>query len=320
MSVKPKYDQLIELLDTLVNWQKFGAFLPGIESEDIQEIECERGSVDRQKAALLSKWFRFHPDPSWEDVLSALEKSQEKTLASKVKQKCNEVITSSRTDVQLQGIIALIISLFYHDHSVAPSTPQETVNYFVLEDDEIQTTLESLYKDFTNLMVVVQSALDEKLINNKIKIVDFTKWIDSYLLNRVSDMSECNNLDSIFEKLKPSFDFLQCKLIVDMSEQFLNDVYFGDGEDKNSLVSKLKEHMDKADTFRRSTTVKQLKDQLKTIYLPYLSNLLNMPQIQIQLQNQWNDITIDALYLLIKHLLPYKAKQSILEFIEILPG
>ena len=30
MSIRPKYDQLIELLDTLVNWQKFGAFLPGI--------------------------------------------------------------------------------------------------------------------------------------------------------------------------------------------------------------------------------------------------------------------------------------------------
>ena len=227
-----------------------------------------------------------------------------------------------RTDVQLQGIIALIISLFYHDHSVALSTPQETVNYFVLENDEIETTLESLHKDFTNLMVEVQSALDEKLINNKIKMVDFSRWIYHHLLKRVRDINECKNLDSIFEKLEPSFDFLQCKLIVDMSERFLNDVYFGDGEDKNSLVSKLKEHMDKADTFSRSTTVKQLKDQLETIYLPYLSNLSNMPQIQIRFhaQSLWNGVLFEMLRLLIGHLLPDVSKQSILQHIEIISG
>ena len=49
MSVRPKYDQLIELLDTLVNWQKFGAFLPGIKSEHIQIIECENRRIDQQK-------------------------------------------------------------------------------------------------------------------------------------------------------------------------------------------------------------------------------------------------------------------------------
>ena len=39
--IKPHYDQLIELLDTLVNWQKFGTFLPGIKSECIQVIKCD---------------------------------------------------------------------------------------------------------------------------------------------------------------------------------------------------------------------------------------------------------------------------------------
>ena len=191
------------------------------------------------------------------------------------------------------------------------------MNLSVLENDEIQTTLDSLHRDFTNLMCEVQSAFDQKLRQKKIKIMDFTRWIDFYLPSSVSDINECKNLDSIFEKLEPYFDFLQCKLIVDISERFLNDVYFGDSEDKNSLVSKLKEHMDKADTFSHSTTVKQLKDQLETIYSPYLSNLSNMPKIQIQLQNPWNKVTIEALYLLIKHLLPDKAKDSILQCIEI---
>ena len=69
MSIRPKYDQLIELLDTLVIWQKFGTFLPGIKSEHIQVIECDIRGNDLQKAALSSKWLSVHPEALWQDVL-----------------------------------------------------------------------------------------------------------------------------------------------------------------------------------------------------------------------------------------------------------
>ena len=97
MSVRPKYDQLIELLDTLVNWQKFGAFLPGIKSEHIQVIDHENRRIDQQKAALFSKWLSVHPEASWQDVLFALEKSQEYSLASRVYQKLNTTLSTSST-------------------------------------------------------------------------------------------------------------------------------------------------------------------------------------------------------------------------------
>ena len=103
MSVRPKYDQLIELLDTLVNWQKFGTFLPGIKSEHIQVIERDKIENDQQKAALFSKWLGVHPKASWQDVMFALEKSQEYTLASKVYQKRNT--TSSTGSSNSQGNI-----------------------------------------------------------------------------------------------------------------------------------------------------------------------------------------------------------------------
>ena len=101
LSVRPQYDQLLELLDTLVNWQKFGAFLPGIKSEHIQVIERDVRGNDLQKAALFSKWLSVHPEASWQDVLFALEKSQEYSLASKVYQKLNT--TTSTTKNVSQG-------------------------------------------------------------------------------------------------------------------------------------------------------------------------------------------------------------------------
>ena len=274
-SVTPSYDQLIKLLDNLVDWQTFGAFLPRIERHDIEKIEADTTikGINHQKAALFSKWLRLHPYASWEDVLSALANSREYALASNVYKNLKEATTSSRTDIQLQGIIDLIISLFYHDHSVASANSQELLNLSVLEDEEIKDTVESLYYGFCELLFAVRSALDQKLMSKKIKIVDLTRWIDCHLPNSMSDINECKNLDTIFEKLKPHFDFLQCKLIVNMSKEFLKDEYFGNGEDKKSLVSKLEEHMARANNFCRLNTVKQLKDRLKTIYSPYLSNL-----------------------------------------------
>ena len=103
MSFRPQYDQLIELLDTLVNWQKFGAFLPGIKSEHIQVIECDIRGTDQQKAALFSKWLSVHPKASWQDVVFALEKSQEYSLASRVYQNLNT--TSSTSSTISQGIL-----------------------------------------------------------------------------------------------------------------------------------------------------------------------------------------------------------------------
>ena len=97
ISVRPEYDQLIELLDTLVNWQKFGTFLPGIKSEHIQVIEHENTRIDKQKSALFSKWLSVHPEASWQDVLYALEKSEEHTLASKVYQKLNTTLSTAST-------------------------------------------------------------------------------------------------------------------------------------------------------------------------------------------------------------------------------
>ena len=114
-SVRPKYDQLIELLDTLVNWQKFGTFLPGIKSEDIQVIERDNRGTDKQKATLFSKWLSVCPEASWQDVMSALQKSRELALESLVYQKIN--IFSSTSNGQLsspQGRVFNLLKLCYY--------------------------------------------------------------------------------------------------------------------------------------------------------------------------------------------------------------
>ena len=145
-------------------------------------------------------------------------------------------------------------------------------------------------------MIVVRSSLDHKLQHQQLVLVEFIRWIEQEM-EWVGELSDVSDLNEIFKKLHPYFDFLDCELIVDMSERFLSDECFGD--DNKSLVSELKEHMTKADSLCCSTTVKDLQNQLKSIYLPYLANLSNMAQIHIELNNKWNEATIERLYLLI---------------------
>ena len=195
-----------------------------------------------------------------------------------------------------------------------------TTEKVMLEDEEkeekLQTALESQHEHFSKLMVAVRSALDHKLQHQQLVLVDFIRWIE-HRMNWVGELGNIDDLNELFKKLHPHFDFLDCKLIVDMSEMFLNNEYFGDDK---SLVNELKEHMVSAKRLRSLSTVKQLKNDLKKIYFPYQTNLVNMPHIQIELHNPWYEANIEALYLLIGHLLPHKSKHSILKYIEIETG
>ena len=197
--------------------------------------------------------------------------------------------------------------------------PRELVKTVVLENEEkeeaLQTTLEDLDRNFSVLMVAVRSSLDHKLQYQQLVLVDFIRWIE-HRMKWVGQLSSIINFDEIFLKLHPYFDFLDCGLIVDMSEQFLNDECFVD----KGLVSELKEHKIKANILRSSSTIKKLQTHLKSIYSPYLRDLSNMPQIQIELHNPWSEASIEGLYLLIRHMLPHRSKQSILKYIEITTG
>ena len=179
------------------------------------------------------------------------------------------------------------------------------------------TSLQNLLLNFSTLIVAVRSALNYKLQHQLLQLEDLILFIkyELYWVEELSDINKCNDLNELFKILHPYFDFLDCELIVHVSKRFLNNEYFG--EDKENLVSELKEYMNRVQTLRSSITVKELKNQLKSIYTSHRRDLSNMPQINIELNNPWNDASIQGLYLLTGHLLPYKSKHSILKYIEI---
>ena len=64
------------------------------------------------------------------------------------------------------------------------------------------------------------------------------------------------------------------------------------------FLPSLKEHKVKPKRLGSSSTVKQLRDDLKKIYFPHHTNPSNMPQIYIALNSTWDEANIKQLYLL----------------------
>ena len=68
----------------------FGLFLPEIKLKDIEKIEEDKTGVDNRKMALWSKWSTIYPNGTWEDVVKALKKMKQNTLAAEIEGKLSK--------------------------------------------------------------------------------------------------------------------------------------------------------------------------------------------------------------------------------------
>ena len=87
---KPSEDLWAEWLEPLIKWQMFGLFLPGIKQTDIERIEEDKTEVDSRKMALWSKWSTVNPNGTWEDVIKALKRMKQNTLAVEIEGKLSK--------------------------------------------------------------------------------------------------------------------------------------------------------------------------------------------------------------------------------------
>ena len=86
LSNRPTESELMELLEPLVEWEKFAIFLPKMSNAMIRVILKDKSSTDQQKMALFSKWLRVDSYATWDKVIVALSKANEHYLVSKVQE------------------------------------------------------------------------------------------------------------------------------------------------------------------------------------------------------------------------------------------
>ena len=162
----------------------------------------------------------------------------------------------------------------------------------------------------------VRSSLDQKNESNPKLLVNLTRWLETYM--NWNDKLTNASLDETFKIIYPHYDFIDCALIVDMSEVFIEDFKFG--ENNLNIVSELQKYKVEADKLRASAKVKYLNEALEAIYEEHIPDVSNMPNILIKLYNPWQASSINGLSLLIHNLLPVGLQQSLMKYITIKSG
>ena len=244
---RPDISLLTQCLEPLVDWKPFGLGLPEIIYSDISKIEAENIKIDERKSALYSKWLNIAPKATWADVINALMKARENSLAQDIKRNFEKSAPRSADSYQVV---------------TTRSSSRAEVMFHTAEDEkEILQTLMNLMKEFPILITHVRSGLEEKTKNDRNLLRTLTIWLETYMHwnGKLTNVS----LDETFKIIHLFYDFIDCSLIVDMNKVFLRDFKFGDEE--LSIVSELKNYKEKVDKLCLSAQVKHLNESLKTI-------------------------------------------------------
>ena len=301
---RPDISLLTQWLEPLVDWKPFGLGLPKITYSDISKIEAEKVTIEDRKLALYSKWLDVAPKATWADVINALNKRRKNKLVQDIRRNLQKSAPKSASS--------------YRAVTARSRPPSQAEVMFETAEDEkmIFGTLIGLNKEFSSLMMHVRSGLQIKIKKDPEQLANLIIWLETYM--HWNDKLTNASLEETFKIIHPHYDFLDCSLIVDMSEVFLQDFKFGVNE--LSIVSELMKYHKKADNLCFSAPVKHINKALKTIYEGHVPDTSKMPMISMKLHNQWHGSKISGLSLLIHNLLPVGHQQSIMKYITILSG
>ena len=299
---RPDFSLLTQWLEPLFEWKSFGGYLPEITYSDILKIEAANVTIDERKSALYSKWLKTAPKATWADVINALRKARENKLVQDIRRNLQKSAPKSASS--------------YCAVTTRPSSCAEVKFHTAEDEKKILDTLFDLNKEFSLLFLHVHSGLRTKIKNDPEQLVNLIIWLEVYM--HWNDKLTNASLDETFKIIHPFYDFIDCSLIMDISEVFLQDFKFG--VKQLNIVSELRNYKAKADELRFSAQVKHLHESLKTIYEGHVQNTSNMPMISMKLHNQWHGSSINGLSLLIHNLLPVGHQQSIMKYITIYSG
>ena len=283
---RPRESELDIELAELVNWQRFATHLPDLTRGDIEQVEQENHDVQRQKLELFRTWLRRCPNASWNDIVLALEKSKEITLANVIKMK---FISSD----------AFISRAKQAHDQVQPSSNQVV---YLLSEENVVEEIQKLHRSFTSLVRDIRSKLDELIKSGKSSLHDIIAYIEEAQVGGMKRLTEVNTIDDLFDAIRPHNDYLDCELLEMIVEEYLDD----------DNITKVKAHIDKVKLFKRTTPIKTLKDKLQQYTsIPNISEMHLI--VTIKLQADWGRVTLESIEKLVQNLLQYRQKVRILK-------
>ena len=163
-----------------------------------------RDNIAGQKQALFSKWLQINPKASWENVIEALEKVDQQTLAANICAKLHKEDTSPMPISQ----------------SVVPREPEvqrENRNEACVPvSKEVIDDLEEMNKEFMTLTTEMRSEVESNVENDPKCLKHLVRHVEQHQTFDI-DFRSVQTADDFFRKLNPHYSFLDCYLIVSLA-------------------------------------------------------------------------------------------------------
>ena len=168
----------------MVKWEEFALHLPGICQSDIDDINTKaHDDLDDQKNRLFTKWLEKFADVSWEQVVLALEKSDEKVIAQKL-------VDSASCDIQ-----------------VHPDTAE---------------CLLELNEQFCVITEEFECAMEELMKSEELPVCELTRFVSQRKAYDIKDkLFNVETFKEFINVISDHYDFLYHKLLADLVKTFL---------------------------------------------------------------------------------------------------
>ena len=285
---KPKNYQLNEQLKDLIDWEQFALYLPNIRQSHIAAIKQDKSSTVGQKQALIDRWLRVCPNASWENVVEALEKVDEKTIASKVRDE-----------------------FFPHSHvvsmspSLSPAPEQQEIEIQVKK--HVVQRLNDLHKSFVALTRDIKNEVEMKVENCIMTVKLLVQHTEEQKAFRVRNLHSVETSNAFFQAILPYYNFLNYDLILSLTMLL-----------SGPIVQRANEYDDEVDRFKSTTAVKVLQKSLDRYYKPISSSATNI-KVRIKLEEVWGKHKIWMVEELVKALFSLEHPDEC-QWFEVKPG
>ena len=213
-------------LKQLVKWQHVATYLTEIEQSTIQIIERNhKNDVDDQKLELCREWLRVYPHATWEDVVEALCKANENSIAENIKE-----IYLSKSNVQNSASGS-------EEHPTVISTLESLPPHEATIEKEVLTDLKEQHESFGDLASDVEKKCKTLISSGKLDLTDLTTRLkqeeDVYMISGIAEIKTSQELFAVISK---SWNFLDCELLKILAKEIPDD---------NVLLSRVKGHVKK---------------------------------------------------------------------------
>ena len=289
---RPTERELDLELVKLVDWQVFATHLPGLERENIEQIQRNNHDVHLQKLELFGTWLRIQPDASWKDVVLALENARENTLAEAVKKKCKIYFLVQDTSSTMR------VDERHH----------LKVEEKKFEADEIAIQLVGLHNRFAQLEANIKCALESVINEDQKTILYIARYLERHLEDEQLTLTDSKDIDDLFHKLRQYYSYLDCELLERIVQEFV----------PGQFQTQLEKYVTDVEAFEELTTLQEFKDAIEQALLPTQSVTPSTCEVILKVNKRWKREKMKCLNKLLEHV--FFGKSHLLKHIRITVG